>query len=86
MKLSKYIEGLQEVLKEKGDLDVVYAIDDEGNGYGEVYFDPTPGSFKNEDEGEWVSESGFKEHEDYMNEDEDEEDHIKLTVNAVLIN
>lgn len=36
MKLSKYIASLQKFLKENGDLDCYYAIDDEGNGYQQV--------------------------------------------------
>lgn len=40
MKLSQYIEELQKVLKENGDLRCYYAMDDEGNGYQEVVFSP----------------------------------------------
>ena len=36
MKLSKYIADLQEFLKENGDMECVYAKDDEGNGYQKV--------------------------------------------------
>ena len=41
MKLSKYIEGLQEILESRGDLDCYYAIDDEGNGYQKVVYSGT---------------------------------------------
>lgn len=41
MKLSKMIENLQEVLKEQGDIDCYYAVDDEGNEYKEVIYSPS---------------------------------------------
>jgi hypothetical protein len=85
MKLSEYIEKLQEVLKEHGDQVVIYSADDEGNHYDEVHYGPSAGSY-NIDENEWTGIDDFKEHEDWLNEDEDEEDHIKLTVNSVCIN
>ena len=33
VKLTKYIEKLQELLKEHGDLELIYSTDDEGNEY-----------------------------------------------------
>lgn len=36
MKLSKYIELLQRTLKYEGDLECIYAIDEEGNGFHKV--------------------------------------------------
>ena len=36
MKLSKYIEGLQQFLDNNGDLDVYYSSDDEGNAFYEM--------------------------------------------------
>ena len=41
MKLKKYIEGLQKVLNEHGDIECYYARDDEGNGYQQVQFNGT---------------------------------------------
>lgn len=41
MKVSEMIVNLQEFMKEHGDLDCWYVKDDEGNGYGEVYYAPT---------------------------------------------
>lgn len=41
MKVSEMIANLQEFMKEHGDLDCWYVKDDEGNGYGEVYYAPT---------------------------------------------
>lgn len=43
MKLEKYIAGLQKVLDEHGDLEVIYSSDDEGNRYDHVQFTPTVG-------------------------------------------
>ena len=67
MKLSKYIEGLQKTLKKHGDLEVVYAIDDEGNGYNSIQFDPTIGFFKDD------SFYSVKNVEDYPEEENYEE-------------
>ena len=41
MKVSKMIKNLKEFMEEHGDLDCWYAVDDEGNGYSEVYFTPS---------------------------------------------
>jgi hypothetical protein len=41
MKLSEYIEGLQEFLEENEDMEVYYARDDEGNGYQRVGYTGT---------------------------------------------
>jgi hypothetical protein len=41
MKLSTYIEKLQELLAENGDLQCIYSKDDEGNGYGTVNYSPS---------------------------------------------
>lgn len=41
MKISEMIKNLQEFMAEHGDLDCWYAIDDEGNGYQKVYYEPT---------------------------------------------
>ena len=40
VKLTKYIEKLQELLKEHGDLELIYSKDDEGNGYQTVNYEP----------------------------------------------
>ena len=45
MKLSEYAAAIAEVAKKYPDAKVVYSRDDEGNGYQEVYFTPTPGLF-----------------------------------------
>ena len=41
MKISQMIKNLQEFMKEHGDLDCWYAVDDEGNDYHEYYYDPS---------------------------------------------
>ena len=41
MKLTKYIEKLQELLAEHGDLELIYSSDDEGNNYNKVHYEPS---------------------------------------------
>ena len=41
MKVSEMIKNLQKFMKDNGDLDCWYAVDDEGNGYQKVYYDPS---------------------------------------------
>jgi hypothetical protein len=41
MKLTKYIEKLQELFKEHGNLELIYSKDDEGNGYQTVNCEPS---------------------------------------------
>ena len=68
MKLSEYINQLQEFIKENPEtteFKVCYSIDDEGNGYNDVYYTPTIG-YRGED-GEFISLSDtewFEENED----------------------
>lgn len=50
MKLKDYAEKINELAKSNPDLDVVYAIDDEGNGFREVKLDPTVGYFDKDDD------------------------------------
>ena len=40
MKISEMIKNLQEFKAEHGDLEVWYAVDDEGNDYHPVYYTP----------------------------------------------
>lgn len=68
MKVSEMIENLQKFMTEYGDLDCWYAKDDEGNGYNEVYYDPSM---------YWVDASG----EVYNNTDDLEE--YDLTIKDV---
>ena len=41
MKLTTYIEKLQELFREHGDLELIYSKDDEGNDYQTVNYDPS---------------------------------------------
>lgn len=41
MKVSEMIKNLEEFKSKYGDLDCWYVTDDEGNGYGEVYYNPS---------------------------------------------
>lgn len=41
MKISEMIKNLQQFMEEHGDLDCYYAIDDEGNGYSPICYDPS---------------------------------------------
>ena len=47
MKLNDYIKKLQKLKKEGyGELDLVYSIDDEGNGYSDVQYEPVAGNIE----------------------------------------
>jgi hypothetical protein len=46
MELKVYALLIAELAEKYPDAKVVYATDDEGNGYGEVHFGPTVGTFK----------------------------------------
>ena len=66
MKLSEYIKGLQDLLKTEGDLDVVYSVDEECNGFHKVGYKPTVFYF--EDLGQYYLERiDEDELEDYEN-------------------
>lgn len=41
MKISQMIKNLEAVMLANGDLECYYAVDDEGNAYRPVYFDPS---------------------------------------------
>lgn len=41
MKISEMIKNLEAVMLANGDLDCWYAIDDEGNAYHEIHFEPS---------------------------------------------
>ena len=43
MKLDRLIKNLQEIKRDVGNVEVVYSIDDEGNDFRPVYYDPTLG-------------------------------------------
>lgn len=74
MKLLEYIEKLQALAQEHGDLELVYSVDDEGNYFRKVGFHPSEGLFR---DNEFVSATMF---EDY------EIDNIPENINAICIN
>lgn len=41
MKISQMIKNLEAVMLANGDLEVWYAVDDEGNAYHPIYFEPS---------------------------------------------
>jgi hypothetical protein len=77
-KLSDYIVELQKVLEEHGDLGVVYAGDDEGNHFSEVFFNPTIGFMD--------SDKQFTSLENFEVSPEDYEHLIGKKPNVVCIN
>ena len=50
MILSEYISNLQEILKDHGDIEVVYSSDSEGNSFHRVGHKPSIGTFYEEDQ------------------------------------
>ena len=71
MKLSKLIENLQAIQDEFGDLDCIYAKDDEGNGFNYISYNPSVGEYDGE------------EREFYQ---QNEEEEIEININAVCVN
>ena len=69
MKISEMIENLEAVMAANGDIEVWYAVDDEGNAYHPIYYSPSVYYVNQYDE-------VFQE-EDL--EDEDPEDIVELT-------
>ena len=49
MKLSEMIKNLQEIKEKHGDLECIYAADEEGNSYSNVFYSPSTGKFENLD-------------------------------------
>ena len=46
MKATELIKNLRELVNQYGDLELVSSIDDEGNGYNQIYFTPSPGRYE----------------------------------------
>jgi len=46
MKAKEYINHLQKLIEEYGDLDLISSKDDEGNEYNPVYYAPSVGKYK----------------------------------------
>ena len=75
MTLKQYIEMLQKFVEENpetSEFEVIYAEDDEGNGFGTIAYSPSKGVFV---DGEFYTESNLAD-EDYQPSD----------MNAVCIN
>lgn len=71
MILKEYLSNLCEY---NDDLMVIYSIDDEGNAYHEIYFEPTIMYVHPNDESEYVGEEHLKEwYEEYKDEMIDED-------------
>lgn len=60
MKLSQHVRALQKLLKEYGDMDVVYSVDDEGNAFRKIWWSPSLGYYCERDS-EYISEENFRE-------------------------
>jgi hypothetical protein len=71
MTLKEYIKNLQAVEKKYPDLEVVYSIDDEGNGFSRAHHTPCIGDYQ---DGEFIA---------YENTEEFKEN---FKINAVCIN
>ena len=74
MKLLEYIEKLQAIAQEYGDLELVYSVDDEGNCFNRVDYNPSVGLFRDNDF------TGIAMFEDF------EIDNVPENINAVCIN
>ena len=85
MKLSKHIEQLEEILKDNGDLDVVYSIDEEGNSFNEVCFTPSFGHYDKQYR-EYNSYDELDQLKEELIDDGEEVDEKDFIVNAVCIN
>lgn len=62
MKASEMVEQLNKLIKEHGDLDLVYAVDDEGNAYHTVEFGPGTGLYM-DDEQMFICAGNFEDEE-----------------------
>lgn len=71
MKISQLIKNLELIRKQVGDLECWYAKDDEGNGFGKIFYDPSV-----------VFIDANKTYVDYIYED----DNIENCEQVVIIN
>jgi len=69
MKLSEYIKNLQQALSLYGDCEVITSKDAEGNGYNNVYYEPSV-MYRNSDYDYWNEED--------MEEDDNIDDYEKV--------
>lgn len=68
MKVSEMIKNLQKFIKEHGDIDCYYAVDDEGNGYQKIHYEPSLYYINDDDEVYQSLEELEIEKEDIENE------------------
>lgn len=62
MKLKEYLDALNEIVKENPkalEFEVISSIDEEGNGYNEVFYTPSSGTYN---EGEFATATNKNEH------------------------
>ena len=64
MKVSEHIEAMQKILKENGDLELCYSIDDEGNGFCKGVFTPAVGMHDGDYQGEFHTEDWYEDGDD----------------------
>ena len=79
------ISELQEIRAKHGNLPLVYAVDDEGNAFHEVYHSPTLGHYNNDDH-EFCDESCALENRESDIADEYDINEDDYKVNALCIN
>ena len=83
MKFNDYVKDLNDFLEkhpESGEMKVIYAADDEGNAYQEVYWNgvETVGNFDGKYRGEYIPKEYINEEEGYFPED--------YPINSIVIN
>ena len=84
MILSEYIKSLKEIFTDNGDLEVVYSIDDEGNDFNKVFFNPSIGHYSSQNR-EYYDENSVEEKNEEIDMNEGNEED-KIHINAVCIN
>jgi hypothetical protein len=80
MKVSNFIEKLEKIKEEYGDLQLVYSSDDEGNRFEKVHYSPSAGCYV-EQSGEWLGGVDLEEKNDELDKDEEQ-----FKFNSVCIN
>lgn len=81
MKFKEYLENLNKLAQENPEtleMTVIYAKDDEGNGFQEINYEPSLGNFDHEYHGEFISKSNIEE--------EPEEYDENIEINSICVN
>ena len=63
MKLKEYLKKLEDLYEKYGDIELYYSIDDEGNDYREVYYNPSF-NYLTKEENELVTPEELEEDEE----------------------